>query len=222
MKGSTIAYAQRQEELRQIDKIKKLIINQTVEHPLGIPHYYGVAYYGKSFDGDVLSSDDYRKRWDINEVRKTQRFVTRKIRQCFGKEVPVWWMINRHDSYENAEGDSKKGSFHSDIYIGEISDNALESPSPALLKLFYHDDSLGVPIESRAVDIEGKKLLLLEACIRQAKWIGRHPNALTLNAIPPEEVEQTFHYGLKDLNSLEDLNKVIDWDNSSFYTPNKE
>ena len=31
-----------------------------------------------------------------------------------------------------------------------------------------------------------------------------------------EEFEQTFHYGMKDICDLNDLNRVVDWDNSFF------
>ena len=38
--------------------------------------------------------------------------------------------------------------------------------------------------------------------------------------IPPEEMEQTFYYGLEQINnSLEQMDTVIDWGNSSYYKP---
>ena len=61
------------------------------------------------------------------------------------------------------------------------------------------------------------KLLLLEMCIREAKWIGKHPNSLKLQRVPIEEFSQTFDYGLKDITKLDDFNQVFDWENSSFY-----
>ncbi|MBW3042744.1 hypothetical protein [Prochlorococcus marinus] len=61
------------------------------------------------------------------------------------------------------------------------------------------------------------KLLLLELCIREAKWIGKHPNSLKLQRVPIEEFEQTFDYGLKDITKFDDFNQVVDWQNSSFY-----
>ena len=222
MKGVTITYGLKQEELIKIDKVKKLITNQTINHPLGIPQYYAVLYYGKSFDGEQLHSEQYRKRWDRNEVRRTHKFISKFIHKCFGDEVPLWWFINRHEDYEDEEGNIKKGSFHSDLYIGEIKDEVIEDPKPQLMPLFYALDNSGFPIDSRPVGIEGKKLLLLEACIRQSKWVGKNPNSLKVSLVPPEEVEQTLHYGLKDLTSLDELEKVVDWENSNFYTPNKE
>jgi len=221
MKAATLAYAMRQEELQKIDKVKTLLTAQTLKHPLGMPEYYAVLYYGKSFNGEKLEQADYRKRWDWNEVKRTHRFISRQIHKCFGDAVPLWWFLNRHDPYEDSEGNCKKGSFHSDLYVGSIPDEVIENPSPSLMPLFYHSDSSGIPIDLRSSGLEGKKLLLLEACIRQSKWVGKHPNSLKLSTVPPEEFEQTFHYGMKDLNSFNELNKIVDWENSSFYTPTK-
>ena len=61
------------------------------------------------------------------------------------------------------------------------------------------------------------KRLLLEMCIREARWIGKHPNSLKLQKVPIEEFEQTFDYGLKEITKLDDFNQVVDWQNSLFY-----
>jgi len=208
------------EQQRCIDKMKSLMWKQTECHPLGMPEYYGVLYYGKSFSGGVLDKDTYNKRWKIKEVRKTHKFVNNLIRKTFGSDIPIWWSIERHSDYTDAEGDTVEGSFHSNVYIGGINDYAIEDPSPYLMPLFYKPDETGIPINMRNVDIEQMKLLLLDACIRQAKWVGSHPSALKLYRVPPSEMEQTFMYGLKDLNSnLEQFDEVIDFDNSSYYKP---
>ena len=65
--------------------------------------------------------------------------------------------------------------------------------------------------------IEALKQLLLKACIREARWIGKHPNSLKLQKVPIEEFEQTFDYGLKNIIKLDDFNQLFDWENSSFY-----
>ena len=79
-----------------------------------LPSYYAVLYYGKSYSGGLLKPEEYRKRWDREEVIKTHSFISRQIRKCFG-DIPLFWFINRHDDYEDAEGVCKKGSFHSDL-----------------------------------------------------------------------------------------------------------
>jgi len=168
------------------------------------------------FLGGLLEPEEYRKRWDREEVIKTHSFIRRKIRKCFG-DIPLYWFINRHKDYEDPEGNCKKGSFHSDLYIGEIPDEIIEDPSPALLPLFYKEDQSGIPINMREVGIEALKQLLLEACIREAKWVGKHPNSVKLRSILIEEFSQTFDYGLKDITKLDDFTQIVDWKNSSFY-----
>jgi len=208
------------QEQKHIDRIKTLLWKQTENHPLGMPYYYGVLYYGKSFSGDVLSSELYNRRWRLSEVRKTHRFINGLIRKTFGEDIPIWWSIERHSERVDDEGNTKEGSFHSNLYVGAISDDAVEEPPPYLMPLFYKEDECGIPINQRPVDMENLKLLLLNACIRQAKWVGKHPNALQLSMVPPEEMERTFFYGLKEFNSsLEQMDEVVDFGNSSYYKP---
>ena len=105
-------------------------------------------------------------------------------------------------------------------YIGEIPNEAITTPSNALSTLLYKIDQSGIPINIKEVGIESFKRLLLEMCIREARWIGKHPNSLKLQKVPIEEFEQTFDYGLKDITKLDDFNQVVDWQNSSFYQKN--
>lgn len=202
-------------------RVRELLVKQMVNHPLGMPYYYGVCYYGKSFDGGRLDPEVYRRRWDRGEVVKTHAFINKQVRKCFG-DIPIWWSIERHNDYEDEDGTIKKGSFHSNGYFGYIDDAAIDDPSPYLMPLFYKEDEAGIPINMRPVDKENLKLLLLNACIRQAKWVGNHPNALNLSVVPPDEMEQHCAiYGLKDIKeNMDSLTYVVDWDNSSFYKEN--
>ena len=45
MLGNSINYAERVEESRQVEKIKKVLITQASDF---LPSYYAVCYYGKS------------------------------------------------------------------------------------------------------------------------------------------------------------------------------
>ena len=231
------ATALRNGESKKVEKVKRLLVEQTLDHPLGMPHFYAVLYYGRAFNGQELDPFEYRKRWDINEVRKTHSFVSRLLRKYFGDELPLWWFINRHEGKEDPSEHSftlarswdigeyrpmpnRVGAFHSDLYIGDISDNLLETPTAALQALMEEEDDIGCPIHCRNASGDYLKQLLLNACIRKAKWVGRHHNSLKVSAVPPEEMASPLFYGLKDLKELDDLNSIIDWDNSSFYTPN--
>ena len=90
------------------------------------------------------------------------------------------------------------------------------------MELLGKSDQSGIPINIKEVGMRALKLLLLELCIREAKWVGKHPNSLKLQRVPIEEIEQTFDYGLKDITKLDELNKVVDWENSSFYQTSTE
>ena len=216
MLGNSIKYAERAEESRQVGKIKKVLAAQATEF---LPSYYAVLYYGKSYSGGLLKPEEYRKRWNREEVIKTHSFIRRKIESYFG-DVPTFWLINRHEDYEDSDGNCKKGSFHTDLYIGEIPNEAITTPSNALSTLLYKIDQSGIPINTKEVGMNSFKRLLLEMCIREARWIGKHPNSLKLQKVPIEEFEQTFDYGLKDITKLDDFNQVVDWQNSSFYQKN--
>ena len=180
MLDNSINYAERVEESRQVEKIKKVLITQASEF---LPSYYAVCYYGKSSSGRLLKPEEYRKRWDRNEVIKTHKFISNRVRKCFG-DIPLFWFSNRHDDYEDIEGNCKKGSFHSDLYIGEIPNEAITTPSDALLELLGKSDQSGIPINIKEVGMRALKLLLLELCIREAKWVGKHPNSLKLQKVP--------------------------------------
>ena len=94
---------------------------------------------------------------------------------------------------------------------------AITTPSNVLSTLLYKIDQSGISINIKEVEIEALKQLLLEACIREAKWVGKHPNSVKLRSILIEEFSQTFDYGLKDITKLDDFTQIVDWKNSSFY-----
>jgi len=203
-----------------IDRIKDLMWKQTQDHPLGMPRYFGTLNYRWSFTGDPLSSIALSRRYRANEVRKTHRFIKNLINKTFGNDVATWWFIERHRDHIDDEGNTVEGRFHTHFLVGDISDRAIENPNPYLMPLFYNEDESGIPINMRDADIDTLKYLLLGTTIRQSKWVGRHPKALKLDVIPPEEMETVFFYCLKDFNSnLEQMDIVIDWGNSSYYKP---
>ena len=53
--------------------------------------------------------------------------------------IKMQFLYSENDN-EDRVGNCKKGSFHTDLYIGEIPDEVIEDPSPALLPLFYKED----------------------------------------------------------------------------------
>jgi hypothetical protein len=198
-----------------VDKIKNLCYNQIYNHPCS-PVYSAVAYYGRSFTGDILHGEELRKRWDLGEVRKTHKFIKNLIKNHFGSNVSVWFFTERHKDTEKEDGTIKKGAYHSNILIGGIDDYTIENPNPYLTKLFYEPDELNIPVSCRNIqDIESLKLVLLNICIRQAKWVGQHPNALNLQYSPKQSSTDTFYF-LKDFTTLDDMLTIIDFENSDF------
>ena len=63
--------------------------------------YYAALYYGKSYAGGLLKTEEYRKRSNRKVVFKTHSFIRRKIESYFG-DVPAFWLINRHEDYEDS------------------------------------------------------------------------------------------------------------------------
>ena len=95
-------------------------------------------------------------------------------------------------------------------------------PSNPLSTLLYKIDKSGIPINIKEVGIDSFKRLLLEMCIKEARWVGKQANSLMLQRVLIEEFSQTFDYRLKDITNLDDFNQVFDWENSSFYNASTE
>ena len=75
-------------------------------------------------------------------------------------------------------------------------------------------DYFGYSINSNRVNGSNLKTELLDACIRQSKWVGLFPDSLDIKIIKRDGRMPTVHYGLKQIKEEDDLNNGIDWDNS--------
>ena len=206
----TDAYIQKVEESRHLNTMKNLITNRTLGWE---PKYFITCFYGRSVDGGFLTPDAYRKRWDRGQVRHTHRIIRGHIHKCFGS-VPMFWTIERHDSKEHPVWGEMKGSFHSHLYLGEIDDAAIDDPTKYLKALYFKKDYFGYSINSNRVNGSNLKTELLDACIRQSKWVGLFPDSLDIKIIKRDGRMPTVHYGLKQIKEEDDLNNGIDWDNS--------
>tara|TARA_B100000242_G_scaffold271618_1_gene223932 strand:+ start:60 stop:476 length:417 start_codon:yes stop_codon:yes gene_type:complete len=134
----------------------------------------------------------------------------------------MFWTIERHETRHHPVWGEMKGAFHSHLYLGEIEDVAIDDPTNYCKSLYSKRDYFGATINSNRVNDDHLKLLLLDACIRQSKWIGLYPNSLQIDTIKDDggfvEMMRTVHYGLKQIQEEDDLNNVIDWDNSDLKT----
>ena len=75
---------------------------------------------------------------------------------------------------------------------------------------YFERERRNIPINTKEVRIDSFKRLLLEMCIKEARWVGKQANSLMLQRVLIEEVSQTFDYGLKDITNLDDFNQVFD------------
>ena len=80
--------------------------------------------------------------------------------------------------------------------------------------LYFRKDYFGYSINSNRVNGSNLKTELLDACIRQSKWVGLFPDSLDIKIIKRDGRMPTVHYGLKQIKEEDDLNNGIDWDNS--------
>ena len=212
------AYLKTVEETRHINTIKRLITSHALSWE---PKYFVTCFYGRSTDGGYLTPDAYRKRFDREQVRNTHRFIRGHIHKCFG-QVPMFWTIERHEDRHDPVWGDMKGAFHSHLYLGEIDELAIDHPTNYLKALYFKRDYFGATINSNRINGDNLKLLLLDACLRQSKWIGLYPLSLDIQIINSAEELRTLHYGLKQVKQEDDLNNVIDWDRSDLKKQTKE
>ena len=212
------AYLLTVERNRHINRVKHLITSRALSWE---PRFFVTCFYGRSTDGGYLTPDQYRKRFDREQVRNTHRFIRGHIHKCFG-QVPMFWTIERHEDRHDPVWGDMKGAFHSHLYLGEIDELAIDHPTNYLKALYFKRDYFGATINSNRINGDNLKLLLLDACLRQSKWIGLYPLSLDIQIINSAEELRTLHYGLKQVKQEDDLNNVIDWDRSDLKKQTKE
>ncbi len=214
----TDAYKKTVEENSHLKSMKRLITRRALSFK---PRYFVTCFYGRNSDGGFLPPDAYRKRYDREQVRHTHRITRGHIHKCFG-QVPMFWTIERHEDKHHPLWGDMKGAFHSHLYVGEIDDAAIDDPTKHCKALFSRRDYFGLTLNTNRVNGDNLKLLLLDACIRQSKWIGLYPSSLEIDLINSNEMMPTVHYGLKQIKEEDDLNNIIDWDNSDLRKHTKE
>ena len=124
-----------------------------------------------------------------------------------------------------------RGHYHSHLILSTIQDKFFEEPSRTLKKIYHHSSSssnpdsfFNIPIINQVfMDEEERHYALIEGVLRQAEWIkGGNPN--TIDIKPITNLHALFYkpndadggYLLKQLNTKQDLDKLIDFKNSSF------
>jgi len=175
------------DEMYRVDHVKDLLWKQIDGNSNGSARFYAVLYYGRSFKGERLSPSVYQRRWKISEVKKTHTFIRKQLHKKFGNDLPLWFFLERHKPTKDHFGNIKLGSFHTNLYIGDI-----EMSTDSAVKQ-------------------------LDMTLRLAKWVGQHPSSCFVEEVPPQEMQQTFMYSLKDINkSMDGFDILVDWENSDF------
>ena len=217
------AYLLTVERNRHINRVKHLITSRALSWE---PRFFVTCFYGRSTDGGYLTPDQYRKRFDREQVRNTHRIIRGHIHKCFGY-APMFWTIERHEDRHHPLWGDMKGAFHSHLYVGAIDFKlAIDHPTNYLKALYFKEDYFGATINSIAssndVNRENPEIVLLDFCIRQSKWVGLYPSSLDIQIINTDTELKNLNYGLKQVREEDDLNNVIDWDHSDLKKQTKE
>ena len=215
----TPAYTEAVKQSRYLSEFKKFLANRV--DVCFEPDYFVTLYYGRSFRGGYLPPDEYRKRWDKTEVRKTHKFIRSLLRKCY-PDIKMVFCIERHSETEHPTRGEMKGAFHTHLYLAGVEQYVHQEPdqileNEALMKVLpsYFRRSINTDIgwtmpQYRYPQFEH----MLGIVLRTAKWVGSHPDSLDIQSIGHNEFKRTFHYGLKQIESEDDLNEKIDWHHS--------
>ena len=215
----TPAYTTAVEKSKYLSSMKTFLANRT--DVCFEPDYFVTLYYGRSFNGNFLSPSEYRKRWDKTEVRKTHKFIRSLLRKCY-PDIKMVFCMERHSETEHPKWGEMKGAFHTHLYLAGVEqyvhlepDQLLENKELMKLVSYSTRSSINNDIGWTMPQFRQRQFeYLLGQVIRTAKWVGSHPDSLDIQSIGHNEFKRTFHYGLKQIESEDDLNEKIDWNHS--------
>jgi hypothetical protein len=174
--------------------------------------------------------DRVDKLYDDYAVFDTHKHINNLLWECFDRNLMMFWFKERNDDFIG-NGKIIRGYYHSHLILSTIQDRFFDEPSRALKKIYYQSSSsrnpdsfFNIPIINQVFrDEEDRHYALIEGVLRQAEWIkGGNPN--TIDIKPITNLHGLFYkandtdggYLLKQLNTKADLDKLIDFDNSSF------
>ena len=194
------------------------------------PCYY-ISIQSNIFDNHKkVIKDRVDKLYDAYAVFDTHKHINNLLWDAFDRNLMMWWFMERNPDFIE-DGKIIRGYYHSHLILSTIQDRFFDEPSRALKKIYYHSSSSSNPdsfftiqiINQVFMDEEERHYSLIEGVLRQAEWIkGGNPN--TINIKPITNLDGLFYkpndadggYLLKQLNTKQDLDKLIDFKNSSF------
>ena len=192
---------------------------------------YFISIQYNIYDNDrKVVKDRVKKLYDAYAVFDTHKHINNLLWDTFDKNLMMWWFMERNPDFTE-DGKIIRGHYHSHLILSTIQDRFFEEPSRALKKIYHHSSSTSNPdsfftipiINQVFMDEEERHYALIEGVLRQAEWIkGGNPN--TIDIKPITNLHALFYkpndadggYLLKQLNTKQDLDKLIDFKNSSF------
>lgn len=194
------------------------------------PCYFISIQYNIYDNNRKVIKDRIKKLYDAYAVFDTHKHINNLLWDAFDRNLMMWWFMERNQDFIE-DGKIIRGHYHSHLILSTIQDRFFEEPSRALKKIYHHSSSSSNPdsfftipiINQVFMDEEERHYALIEGVLRQAEWIkGGNPN--TIDIKPITNIHTLFYkpndadggYLLKQLNTKQDLDKLIDFKNSSF------
>jgi hypothetical protein len=194
------------------------------------PCYFISIQYNIYDNNRKVIKDRIKKLYDAYAVFDTHKHIDNLLWDAFDRNLMMWWFMERNQDFIE-DGKIIRGHYHSHLILSTIQDRFFEEPSRALKKIYHHSSSSSNPdsfftipiINQVFMDEEERHYALIEGVLRQAEWIkGGNPN--TIDIKPITNLHALFYkpndadggYLLKQLNTKQDLDKLIDFKNSSF------
>jgi hypothetical protein len=198
------------------------------------PCYFISIQYNIYDDNRKVIKDRVKKLYDAYAVFDTHKHINNLLWDAFDKNLMMWWFMERNPDFTE-DGKIIRGYYHSHLILSTIQDRFFEEPSRTLKKIYHHSSSSSKPdsfftipiINQVFMDEEERHYALIEGVLRQAEWVrgGKHKGEnKCIDIRPITNIHRLFYkpndadggYLLKQLNTKQDLDKLIDFKNSSF------
>ena len=194
------------------------------------PCYFISIQYNIFDNNKKVIKDRVEKLYDAYAVFDTHKHINNLLRDAFDRDLMMWWFMERNPDFIE-DGKIIRGYYHSHLILSTIQVRFFDEPSRALKKIYYHSSSTSNPdsfftipiINQVFMDEEERHYALIEGVLRKAEWI-KGGNLKTITIKPITNLHALFYkpndadggYLLKQLNTKQDLDKLIDFKNSSF------
>ncbi|NBX71289.1 hypothetical protein EBQ91_00010 [bacterium] len=194
------------------------LYNIIKSHSIG----YFISLQYSLYDDNGINKEKKTKLYDISEVRRTHKIIKNFFMEAFSRDLSMFFFIERNKSF-NIDDVTFIGHYHSHILLETIQDYHIEEPT-SFLRRVMNKDGL-IPISNRVYDdIEDKKIDCIEAVLNRCEWLQGYNDAINIQPITnlknlltkEDEDDEDGGYLLKQIGKNNDIDKVIDYNNSSY------